>query len=164
MSKIVVAAALTVIAACAPNAARHDPVRVNNSPVSVDDSQIGQSLQRIAYAGTWDHVVARQDGRFHGTSSRSHNAGDSLIFPFDGSVVRVYGVLGPNGGEADIGIDGRYYGTANFFSTNKRVHTLVFESPPLASGTHMLGLVVKGATDYPHHAYVNIDEVQVLRR
>lgn len=130
--------------------------------VLVDDSQQGQLLNHFSYSGQWEHVRSRNDGRDDGTSSRSRHAGDSAIFTFDGSVVRIYGVEGPNGGDAAVGIDGHYYGTASFYSRKKQTHALVFESPPMPAGPHMIGFVVKGDVLSAHRAYVNIDSAEVL--
>lgn len=152
MSKMATVAALILLAACA----------AHNDPLRVDDASTGQSVDHFSYRGQWEHTRDRNDGRYKGTSSRSRHSGDSVVLPFDGSVVRIYGIRGANGGNAAIGIDGQYYGMADFFSPRKQVHALVFESPPLRDGTHALGLVVRGDVRTSHHAYVNIDEVQVL--
>lgn len=163
MNNITVLAGLTILAACAPSSARHSAPPAH-SPLHVDDTRAGQSLERIAYNGAWEHVTARPDGRYGGTSSRSRHSGDSIVLPFDGSMIRVYGVRGPNGGQAAVGIDGRFYGTADFYAPQKLVHALVFESPALAYGTHTLGVVVQGPLAGSHRGYVNIDEIEVLRR
>ncbi len=155
MNRVFLVLALTSAAACSANGAAQ-------RAISIDDAQIGQSVNHFEYAGAWEHLSARSDGRFAGTSSRSHHAGDSVIFPFDGSAVRLYGVRGPNGGEATVAIDGRYLGTASFLAPQKVAHALVFESPPLASGTHTLGIVVKGDVTGSHRAYVNLDAAEVL--
>jgi hypothetical protein len=147
---------LATLAACSSGGA------TANHIVVADDSQRGQSMNHFAYTGHWEHLSGRNDGRFEGTSSRSRYAGDSAIFTFIGSVVRIYGVRGPNGGDAGIGIDGRYYGTASFYAPKKEPHALVFVSPPLTPAPHVVGLVVKGDAGNSHHAYVNIDGAEVL--
>jgi len=149
--------ALGLLAACAAHA-------VQSNVAFVDDARIGQSLDHFTYAGQWEHLSARGDGRYAATSSRTHHPGDSMTLPFEGSIVRVYGVRGPNGGTAAVGIDGQYYGEASFYSPQKRAHALVFSSPPLAEGTHTLGLVVKLPAPGTHRAFVNIDDVEVFHQ
>lgn len=156
MSKSVAVAALVLLAACSQGHVQRDAADL------LDDSRTGQSLERFAYTGTWDHTSGRRDGRYDGTSSRSRHVGDGVVFPFDGSVVRVYGIRGPNGGGAAIGIDGKYYGLATFYAPQKQVHALVFQSPPLPESTHTLGIIVQPDPRNAHRAYVNIDAVQVL--
>ena len=163
MNRIAVLAGLIVLAACAPSGARHNTA-LTDSPLHIDDARAGESLERIAYNGPWEHITAQADGRYRATSSRSRHPGASIVIPFNGSIVRVYGVRGPNGGQAAVGIHGGFYGTAEFYAPQKRVHALVFESPALAAGTHTLGLVVKVSAAGPHRAYVNIDEIEVLPR
>lgn len=163
MNTIAVLAGLTILAACAPSGAQHDAA-LADAPRHVDDARAGESLERIAYNGPWEHLTAQPDGRYNATSSRSRHPGSSIVFPFNGSIVRIFGVRGPNGGQAAVGIDGGFYGTADFYAPQKRVHALVFESPALADGTHTLGLVVKAPIAGPHRAYVNIDEIEVLPR
>lgn len=148
--------AATMLNACASGSASP------NRTLIVDDAQQGQSLAHVAYSGRWEHLRGRRDGRFDGTSSRSYYARASLVVPFSGSAVRVYGVRGPNGGNAAIAIDGRYYGSANFFAPRKQVHALVFESPQLHRTVHTLGLLVRGDTTGSHRAYVNLDSIEVL--
>ena len=158
MNKGAVVMTLSLLAACASSGAQR------NADELLDDSRAGQSLGYFSYVGHWEHLSNRHDGRYGGTSSRSRHSGDSVTLPFNGSMVRLYGVRGPNGGQADVAIDGQYYGTTSFYSPHKEVHALVFASPQLAQGTHALGLVVKLPASGSHRAYVNIDEVEVLHR
>jgi len=124
---------------------------------SVDDAQAagGTGFQ---FAGGWERVVGQNDGRSHGTSTRSFRIGATATLVFVGRAVRVYGVGGPNGGTAAITLDGRSYGTANFATPKKAPGFVVFDSPPLAPGTHRLSLIVApppaGSTG---RGYVNID-------
>lgn len=147
---------LAMATACSSGGARGDRA------VLVDDAQRGESFNHFAYSGRWEHLTDRRDGRLDGTSSRSRFAGDSAVLTFIGSIVRIYGVRGPNGGEAHVAIDGRYYGTASFEAPKKQVHVLVFASPTLSPEPHTLGIVVKGDPAGSHRAYVNIDGAEVL--
>lgn len=158
MKRSAVVTTLAVLAACASSGAQR------NADELLDDSRTGQSLGHYSYSGRWQHLSNRSDGRFDGTSSRSHHPGDSVTVPFNGSMVRVYGVRGPNGGDAAVGIDGQYYGMATFYSPRKQAHALVFASPDLPEATHTLGLVVKFSMPGSHRGYVNIDEIEVLHR
>jgi hypothetical protein len=151
-------AAVTMVAACAP--AHTQPARA----ISIDDARVGQALNHIDYTGTWEHVGGRADGRFRGTSTRSRNAGDAIVVPFDGVLLHLFGVRGPNGGSAVVAIDGQYVGTADFYAPQKHTHVLVFASPLLTPGTHTLGIVVHGDPSGSKRVYVNIDEVEVLNR
>lgn len=151
-------AALALVSGCS---ARHPQAP---SIISVDDAQAGVSPAHFQYSGQWQHIRGHNDGRSNGTSSRSRHAGDTVIFPFNGSTVRVFGVRGPNGGNASVAIDGQYYGVASFYSPRKQVHVPVFQSPALEEGDHVLGLVVNGDPRGSHRLYVNVDDAQILHR
>jgi hypothetical protein len=156
MKTSIMVLALGLLAACM----QRDP---QGRAVQFDDSSFGQSWDHLAYTGHWEHMRGLRDGRADGTSSRSRFPGDSVVVPFQGSIVRVYGVRGPNGGDASIGIDGRYYGVATFFAPDKQVRALVFQSPQLREGPHILALVVERPARAAR-GYVNIDQVEVLHR
>lgn len=149
---------LALLAACTSS----HPQNARTS--SIDDAQIGRASAHFDYTGEWEHISGRRDGRLDGTSSRSRHAGDSLIIPFSGSALRIYGVRGPNGGNATVAIDGKYLGVANFFAPQKQAHALVFASPPLAEGNHVFGLLVAGDPREPHRLYVNVDSAEVLHQ
>jgi hypothetical protein len=161
MNKIAALATVLMLALCAASTSAQNA----NSPsaIHVDDADTSQPLEQITYDGKWQHVASMRDGRYDGTSTRSHRAGDSLVFAFQGAAVRIYGVRGPNGGDAEIAIDGKYLGTVSFLAARKQVHVLVFASPPLVNGLHNLRMVVVGAPPSSHRGYVNIDEIEVQR-
>jgi hypothetical protein len=130
--------------------------------MDIDDARIGDTPEHFAYVGRWQHVSGRHDGRMNGTSSRSWHSGDNIILTFTGSELLLYGVTGPNGGKAAVAVDGKYYGTANFYSPHLHAHKLVFSVPPLGEGVHTIGLLVSRTPNYPHRSYVNVDSVTVL--
>lgn len=156
MDKSVAVLALAMVAACSSGG------RPKAQASFVDDARSGQGIGLFQYTGRWEHLSGHNDGRFFGTSTRSRYAGDDIILPFDGTAVRVFGVRGPNGGSATVAIDGRYYGSAEFFAPHIETHALIFASPTLKDGTHTLGLVVRGDARVPHRLYVNLDGVEIL--
>jgi hypothetical protein len=156
----------SILAAGCASAGSTRPSDASVSPVArstlVDDARIGDAPDHFSYVGHWEHVTGRHDGRLNGTSSRSWHAGDNIILSYVGSELRLYGVTGPNGGNAAIAIDGRYYGTANFYSQRLRTHALVFSVPALGEGVHTMGVLVAQTPGYPRRRYVNVDSVTVL--
>lgn len=128
----------------------------------VDDASIGVGENHFQYSGKWEHLRGRRDGRYAGTSSRSYHIGDSAVLTFDGSRVLLYGVNGPNGGEATVAIDGQFFGLSSFHAPHKRTGVLVFASPKLAAGPHALGLVISGSSAAHSRAYINIDYARIF--
>lgn len=150
----------TALAACAQTT--KGTAQSARSPLTVDDASIGVGVNHFQYSGTWEHVRGRADGRYAGTSSRSYHIGDSAVLTFNGRRVLLYGVDGPNGGEATVAIDGEFFGTSSFYAPRKRVGVLVFSSPLLAPGPHALGLVIAGSRAAHKRAYTNIDYARIL--
>lgn len=128
----------------------------------IDDAQMGDTADHFSYVGRWEHVRGRHDGRMNGTSSRTWHPGDTLVLAYIGNELFVYGVTGPNGGNASVAVDGRSYGTVSFYSSRLQPHRLVYSVPPLGEGVHTIGLVVSYTPSYRHRSYVNVDSVTVL--
>ena len=124
----------------------------------VDDSTVGTGPDEFHYTGRWQHVLAHRDGRALGTSSRSFHDGDSVEIAFTGTRIRVYGIVGKRGGYGSIAIDGvAQTREADFYAPDVS-SALVYESPPLAAGSHTLTLSVKGSHPAASDGdYVNLD-------
>lgn len=150
-----------LISGCGARQPAQDPASAAAS-TEIDDSEIGTAPARFMYHGQWEHVSGRIDGRAFGTSSRSFHAGDTAILTYRGTGLQLFGVTGPNGGNATVAIDGHTYGIANFFSAHKHVHALVFKSPSMLDATHTFGLIVNHRGEYPHRGFVNIDSIRVV--
>ncbi len=129
----------------------------------VDDDGDPDSPTGFAYAGDWQHVRARFDGRSRGTSTRSHVPGAVAELRFAGSGVRLYGVRGGNGGRASLTLDGRTHASADFYAASKQVGALVFKAAGLERGEHRLLIVVQPDAADAKRRFVNIDGAEVTR-
>ena len=127
----------------------------------IDDVPLAGALPSFTYSGHWEHVRAIDDGRTGGTSTRSYREGARAMLRFTGTEVRVFGVCGQHGGRALVAIDGHSAGTIDFYATAKEPHMLVFTSPHLAEGTHLLSISVATEPDATKKRYVNIDGAEV---
>lgn len=139
----------------------HDAPR---SVVSVvDDARAGLGVGKIHYSGRWERVGGRVDGRDEGTSTRSFHVGDNFALAFDGYRLRVYGVVGPKGGHAILGIDDVVnLATLDFFAPTKRTHALLYTSPVLADGIHVAALIIDPGRDRRSRGgYVNVDSLAI---
>jgi photosystem II stability/assembly factor-like uncharacterized protein len=124
--------------------------------IVVDDAQEGHALYEFQYAGRWERVQYREDGRTNGTSMRSHWAGAVAIMPFRGRRIWIYGVRGRNGGNALVSVDaGGTFSRVSFRAPRKITHSLIYESKEVSPGMHFLTIGVSG------RRYVNIDGVEV---
>jgi hypothetical protein len=113
------------------------------------------------YAGHWEFVSKRTDGRYQGWSARSFHAGDSITIVFFGRRLRIFGVTGKNGGNALVVVADEPLKTAYFTSSVKKTHQLVYDSGALPDRVHSASVVV---TNPPtRRGYVNVDEIEVDR-
>jgi hypothetical protein len=128
---------------------------------SIDDDPSSSAGEgRLSYAGTWQHVRGKFDGRSDGTSSRSFRIGSELSFRFRGERFEIFGIRGANGGYAGAIVDGSPAGTISFVAKQKTVGALVYASRPLAEGTHVVQIVVVAPPDgSAKRGFVNIDRV-----
>jgi len=162
--RIANAAALAV--ALASIALGRAPAAASAPHVSViDDAVTGKAmLGRFEYVGHWQRVSGKHDGRTNGTSTRSTRVSDVAILRFSGTRARIYGVVGPSGGQAGIALDGNSTGgkPVDFYAPHLRPHALIYQSPILPAGVHTIAIAVWGTRDERgHFYYVNIDGAEI---
>lgn len=94
----------------------------------------------VVLNGAWTRVSAAQASA--GAYAVSTTAGDSAIFTFSGDSVTLYRCLGPDGGRADVSVDGQSYGAWEFYLFEPR-----WQAPAvldgLGAGVHRLNLRVR---------------------
>jgi hypothetical protein len=121
------------------------------------------SATSMRFAGHWEVVRGRSDGRFGGASARSFHAGDVLEVRFPGTGFRVYGVTGPTGGHAMVVVANRPDHTIDFYAPAKHTHVLLDTVSGLMPGEHEAAVIVVPARDPSSRGnYVNIDAVDVI--
>ncbi len=104
----------------------------------------------------WDRdVSAPASGGYY---AESNQAGSKEVFRFIASDVAVRGARGPDGGYANIYIDGAYVGYANFYASVAQAQKTVFSTTGLSNSAHTLEIRPRGthpaaATD----SWVRID-------
>ena len=125
---------------------------------TIDDGIAAGGGVRFTYAGPWQHLTNMNDGRSNGTSSRTYKVGATASFNFTGDRLKIFGVKGPNGGYAELRIDGQTYGLLRFYAPHKESGVVVYSSPVLGSGPHAVLIVVAQAPQgLPKRRFVNLD-------
>jgi hypothetical protein len=157
------AAAGLVSVAVSCTHATSPPAESRTKVVTIDDASRGVGLERFHFIGHWERVRGRQDGRWGGTSTRSPHFGNSVSATINGYKFRLYGVSGPNGGTGRLGLDrDTEFAMLDFYSARKRTHVLLYTSPILAQGLHVIVVSVNGTHDHRSRGtYVNIDSLEV---
>jgi hypothetical protein len=79
---------------------------------------------------------------------------------FHGSRLRIFVVMGKNGGAASVVFPPRAIEQISFLGAAKTTHRLVYDSGPLESGVHVISVVVTKPSQ-AMHGYVNIDELEI---
>src|ERR1700722_13772152 len=149
---LVVASVLAVLPGCQRAADNVQPqARDTASPVRaaaslrtmIDDSDVRPGPDRFVYEGHWEHLTARRDGRSVGTSSRSFHPGDRAVVWFSGTQIRLYGVVGPKGGYANVELDGNPQDERpDFYAPTIHPGVLLYISPVLEQREHILAITV----------------------
>jgi hypothetical protein len=116
----------------------------------------------FTYSGAWQHIKHQLDGRSAGTSSRTYHIGAKATLAFTGDRLKIFGVKGPNGGYAELRIDGETYGLLRFYAPHKEPGVLVYASPALPAGPHIVEIVVaESPSGLPKRRFVNLDGAAV---
>ncbi len=115
----------------------------------------------ISYAGRWEAVRGRTDGRQGGMSERSHVSGATATFGFTGRGITIYGVRGLRGGYGRIAIDGVARSPRLSFRANlKRTHVPIFVTNDLLDTAHRVVITVLSQRPA---GYVNVESAEVRR-
>ena len=95
-----------------------------------------------AYQGPWSEQKDKDafDGATRG--SRDNNA--SVTFRFRGTAIRVVGKTGPNGGFADIALDGQPQPQFDAYSPEVKRDAVLFAKEGLPDGDHEVSVTVVG--------------------
>ena len=117
-----------------------------------------------AYKGPWSEQKDKDafDGGTHG--SRDNNA--SVTFRFRGSSIRVIGKTGPNGGFADIALDGQPQPQFDAYSPEVKRDAVLFAKESLPDGDHEVTVTVVGWNGKPRNkassdSWVHVDKFVV---
>lgn len=115
-------------------------------PVSYTYDDVDPALH---YSSGWTHAsnVSWAADDYDGTESFAHTAGATMSVDFNGSAVRLIGPKGPNGGIADISIDGAKVASIDTYAPAKQYAQVLFTDTTLPAGQHTLTVGVTGTKD-----------------
>ncbi len=120
-------------------------------PAPLEQWEYGKAVKRVGcdepgwtFKGEWEPV--RRGGR----ARRSNTAGAEAMFAFEGTGVQIVGMYVPDGGLADVYLDGELKRTTDCFldyawnENDRRGEEDVWHAFGLAKGKHTVRIVVKG--------------------
>ncbi len=130
-----------------------DAATINGVPLALSQGTIaGYNSTQIAYSGDWPSCSACLPGTdLSGGHSISGNAGDSMSWTFNGSLVEVFGRPDFEDGYMYVYIDGVKVGTVDLrwggVDDDSMNSTLIYAYRAATAGTHTIKLVVAGYAD-----------------
>ncbi|MBN1911097.1 MAG: hypothetical protein JW818_15225 [Pirellulales bacterium] len=111
--------------------------------VKGDDPQEMVDDDALQYTGKWD--VVEDTAAYQGKLHRASTAGSEATFTFDGNQVRLLGRAGPNGGKADIYLDGvKQPAGLDCWCPEQRDQQVLYYKNGLKQGKHTLKVVALG--------------------
>lgn len=104
-------------------------------------ADVRNGSQRITLSGKW--VQRSAADALRKTLLRASKAGARVTMTFDGSQVAIVAQRGPNGGRAEVIIDGQPAGTIDLYAPSKDVRRIVFLAN-VRRGEHVISVRVLG--------------------
>jgi outer membrane protein assembly factor BamB len=111
---------------------------------SVDDDETGTGTEKLGYTGPW--VTGAGSGAYGGGQHATTDLGSKVTLPFTGTGVRYWFSTQPDGGSAEIYIDGTSVGTVDQYGSARVYARTSWTSPVVKRGDHTLSIVVRGRT------------------
>ncbi len=129
--------------------------------IVINDSITGTGYNQFSYVGNWSYGF--QDGAYGDDNHWSKETGAYALIKFNGRKIRIYGANAPNCGIAAVSIDNGKENKVDYYAKEREDNVLIYESPTLSPGNHVLKIRVTGeknkkATDY----FVTIDRAVVV--
>ncbi len=118
-------------------------VNIEDGTVSVNDNTTGTGTEQFNYTGSWNY--ATQSGAYGNDNHWSNVTGSSYQIKFNGTKIKLYGAKDRTHGIAYISIDGTTPTAIDYYSSERKENTLIYESPVLAADKeHTLTVQVSG--------------------
>ncbi|MBN2211270.1 MAG: hypothetical protein JW709_07725, partial [Sedimentisphaerales bacterium] len=138
---------------------RHDDA--TDIVIEGDDPQEVINEEKLTYSGSWQ--VTNNSSYKDGVVKVTQEVGATVSYAFTGNQIRVIGNVGPDGGLADVFIDGEKQLTLiDFWNPIRRYQQVIYSCSGLSNTKHEIKLVAHG-TGNPLSSgnFVNIDGLQV---
>ncbi len=112
--------------------------------LDINDNTTGTDANQWQYAGTGWGYYSGDSNKFQGDDHSSSATGDTATLKFTGISVAYYGAKSPQAGIVGISIDGGTESMVDLYSATRFDNTLLYTSPTLASGDHILKIRLTG--------------------
>jgi hypothetical protein len=129
------------------------------SAVDIGSHTIGDDLHAFQYRGSWRSVDGSGTG---GRYRMSETPGDEVVLPFSGHQVQLFGVAGPDGGIAEVAVDGGPVVEVDCYAPEPKPDQLLFTSGILPQAEHALSIRVAGRAGLGKGRQVALDKASVF--
>ena len=149
------------LAADAPERPAAPTAVVRDGVTWVEDTVLGSGEAEFEYIGDWCHSDANVETG--GSNSYNITPDDVVKLRFTGTKVRFYAITGPNHGIGAASVDGGDEKIMDMYSPERAASVLLFESPSLPAGPHVLTIRVTGRWNpLSRYGWVTIDRAEFV--
>lgn len=143
-----------------------DSVSTSNTNVNLfrfNDREIGTGINQFEYVGGFWNVILNQTDNFNNDLTENKISEEYVIFRFAGKQISLYGQKNSFSGIAAISIDNGPDTDGDFFSQNEIKKALIWTSPVLEQGEHVLKVKMQNKKNaLSSNYFCRIDFVEVL--
>ena len=122
------------------------PINSNVVTTTVNDHTTGAGQNQFEYVGNWNPEPF--SGAYLNDDTWSGTTNDSYNIRFTGTMIKIYAATAPNHGIAGVSIDGGLERLVDLYSATRMNNILIFNSPTLNNGSHILKVRVTGSWFY----------------
>ncbi|MBN2536448.1 MAG: hypothetical protein JXB88_26425 [Spirochaetales bacterium] len=128
---------------------------------TINDNTTGTGVNQFEYTGSWDY--GSQTGAYNNDNHWNSDANEYYQVRFNGTRIEVYGAIASNHGIAAHSIDGGNETMVDYYSSSRVEQALVYTSPVLPAGNHILKVRVTGTKNSSSSgASIPADMVRVI--
>jgi O-glycosyl hydrolase len=136
------------------------PTQRRGTTISVNDNTTGTGTNQFEYVGSWSY--GSQTGAYQNDNHWEGDTNGYYQVRFNGTQIKVYAAKAPNHGIAAFSIDGGAETNVDFYVSSRQEQALVYSSPGLAAGAHILKVRVTGTKNSRSSGvYIPADRVDI---
>jgi hypothetical protein len=128
--------------------------------IAINDNVTGTGNEQFEYVGDWNYT---RDERCYSDDNHWTSSTNAYFqVRFQGTQVKFYAAKDTTNGIAAVSIDGGTETSVDLYATGRQDEVLVFTSPVLANGDHILKVRVTGTRNTSAiSSYVSVDRVEI---
>ncbi|QHW32498.1 hypothetical protein GZH47_17900 [Paenibacillus rhizovicinus] len=111
---------------------------------TINDATTGTGQNQFEYVGGWSASTGSAV-KYNGDDHYSGNTNDYYQVRFNGTRIELYGTKDVHHGIAAVSVDGGAETNVDFYASSRIDNTLVWSSPTLAAGNHIVKVRVTGS-------------------